>query len=71
MSAQKYGGTMVDDFQRRKCLDVLKRNGAMSPQDISLWARLSMKETKRHLKSLAADQLVQQVGSKFALQRAG
>ena len=65
MVATKNGDSMVDRFQRRSCLEALKRKGAMTLEDVASWTRLSRAETERHLRSLVEDQLVIQQGTKF------
>ncbi|MEM0927850.1 MAG: hypothetical protein AAGI89_01025 [Pseudomonadota bacterium] len=65
MTGNNNGGSMVDRFQRRTCLEALKRKGAMTLEDVSLWTRLSIAETERHLNSLVKDHLVIQQGNKF------
>ncbi|MEO1658582.1 MAG: hypothetical protein AAFR65_12770 [Pseudomonadota bacterium] len=66
MVATNNGNSMVDRFQRRTCLEALKRKGAMTLEDVSLWTRLSITETERHLNSLVQDKLVIHQGTKFS-----
>ena len=68
MTSNRNGESMVERFQRRACLEALKRRGAMCLEDVSLWARLTTEETERHLNSLVADRLVTQDGTMFTAQ---
>ena len=42
----------VDKFQRLACLEAVKRNKAVTPEDVSRWCTLPMADVLRHLNAL-------------------
>lgn len=56
----------VDKFQRLACLEAVKRQKVVTPEDVSRWCTLPVADVLRHLDALKADGKIVEKGGVFS-----
>ena len=61
----------VDRFQRLACLEAVKRNKIVTPEDVSRWCTLPMSDVLRHLEALKHEGKIDEKSGVFSLEAVG
>lgn len=65
MIGRREAQSTVDKYQRLACFEAVKRNKAVTPEDVSRWCILPMADVMRHLDALRHQGMVDEAGGVF------
>jgi hypothetical protein len=58
---------LVDRYQRYGCLEAVRRKGMTTPEEVSRWCGLPMRDVLRHLQALERDAEIVRDGLSFRI----